>query len=105
MVDVADMEFSITRDGSHLVVKVAGRLNAQTAPMLQESMGEALEGILEITFELGDLEFISSAGLRILLAAYKLMDKRGGSMQVVNATGDVISVLEMSGFASLFDIK
>ena len=104
VVNVVDLEFSLIRDERHLAVEVAGRLDAQTAPMLQGNMQEALEDINSITFDLGALEFISSAGLRILLAAYKLMNKREGSMQVVNATGDVLSVLEMSGFASLFGI-
>ena len=99
------MEFDIARNDSYLVVKVAGRLDAQTAPALQDGMGEALEGIDEITFDLGELEFISSAGLRILLASYKLMSKREGGMQIENATGDVMGVLEMSGFASLFDVQ
>ncbi len=102
---MADLQFDITRSGSHLVVKVAGRLDAQTATALQDGIGKALEGIDEITFDVPELEFISSAGLRILLAAYKLMAKRVGSMRIINATGEVMSVLEMSGFASLFDVQ
>ena len=98
------MEYEIARNDERIVVKVAGKLDAQSAPMLEDGMGEALEGVTEITFDLAELEFISSAGLRILLAAYKLMAKREGVFKVKNASGDVMGVLEMSGFASLFEI-
>lgn len=99
------MEYEITRDDECIFVKVSGRLDAQSAPMLEDGMGEALDGVTEITVDLGDLEFISSAGLRILLAAYKLMAKREGVFKIENASGDVMDVLEMSGFASLFEIE
>ncbi|MBR0404659.1 MAG: STAS domain-containing protein [Eggerthellaceae bacterium] len=98
------MEYEITRDGDRLFVKVAGRLDAQSAPMLEDGMSEVLKGVTEITVDLGDLEFISSAGLRILLAAYKLMAKREGVFKIEDASEDVMDVLEMSGFASLFEI-
>lgn len=99
------MEYEITRDDASIVVKVAGRLDAQSAPILQDSMAEVLEGVTGITFDLGELAYISSAGLRILLAAYKLMDKREGTFEIENVTGDVMDVLVMSGFASVFGIE
>lgn len=99
------MEYEITRDDANIVVKVAGRLDAQSAPILQDSMAEVLEGVTGITFDLGELAYISSAGLRILLAAYKLMDKREGTFEIENVTGDVMDVLVMSGFASVFGIE
>ncbi len=99
------MEYEICQHGEHLRVKVAGRLDAQTAPTLEGAMREKLDGIIDITFDLSELVYISSAGLRILLASYKLVSKREGTMQVEHATGDVLCVMQMSGLATLFGIE
>ena len=96
------MTFETTRDGECFVVSIAGRLDAQTAPALADAMKGMLDGVMEIVFELGKLEYISSAGLRVLLASYKLMEKRGGTVRVENAHDIVMGVLEASGLASLF---
>lgn len=99
------MAYEFEREDSLLVVKVEGKLDAQTAPELGDAMSEALDGVSSVTFELSDLEYISSGGLRVLLATYKLMMKRDGEMSVVNADENVMSVLEMSGFAALFGVE
>lgn len=98
------MEFETIREREHLCVSVQGRLDAQSAPALSDGMGGMLDGVTQIDFDLAELEYISSAGLRVLLASYKLMMKRGGTMRVQNAQADVMDVLKMSGFASLFDM-
>lgn len=99
------MEYEICQHDEHLRVKVAGRLDAQTAPTLESAMREKLDGIIDITFDLSELVYISSAGLRILLASYELVSKREGTMQVEHVTGDVLYVMQMSGLATLFGIE
>lgn len=96
------MDFETIQDGKRLTVSVSGRLDAASAPALADAMAGTLDGVTEIIFELSGLDFISSAGLRVFLASYKLMMKRDGAMRVENAQADVMGVLQMSGFASLF---
>ena len=98
------MAHELKREESRLIVQVEGRLDAQAAPALEDDMAAALGGVTDVMFDLEGLEYISSAGLRVLLAAYKLMAKREGTMQVVNVGEDVMSVFKMSGFADIFAI-
>ena len=99
------MDCALQREGASLVVKVSGKLDAQSAPELENAMKGALDGILDIAFDLEGLDYISSAGLRVLLAAYKLMGKREGTMRLVHVGDDVMDILQMSGFADLFTIE
>lgn len=99
------MSYKLERQGSHLTVCVAGKLDAKTSPVLRDAMASELEGVSEVTFDLAELEYVSSAGLRVLLAAYKLMMKRDGTMRVVNAGENVMSILDTSGFADLFGME
>ena len=96
------MAFETIQNGKRLDVTVSGRLDAKTAPELSDAMKKTLDGVTDIVFDLSKLEYISSAGLRVLLASYKLVSKREGSMRIENVQDDVMDVLEMSGFASLF---
>ncbi len=98
------MEFETVRDGARLTVSVSGRLDAQTAPQLADAMSGMLNGVTQTVFDLDELEYILSAGLRVLLASYKLMMKRDGVMRVENAKVDVVSVLDASGFAALYSM-
>lgn len=95
----------ISREGERLTVRVTGRLDAQTASSLQADLGPALGGITDITFDLDGLDYISSAGLRVLFAAYKLVNKRSGSMSVINVGEDVMSVFKLSGFDAIFGVE
>lgn len=99
------MSHAIEREGSHLAVRVEGRLDAKTAPVIRDDIAANLDGITSITFDVAGLEYVSSAGLRVLLAAYKLMMKREGAMRLVNAGDNVMSVLVASGFADLFAVE
>ena len=96
------MSYSVTRDEERLIVRVGGRLDAQSSPLLADEMRGMLDDVVEIDFDLSELEYISSAGMRVLLASYKLMQKREGTMRVENAQDSVLETLQMSGFASLF---
>ena len=96
------MTYELEREGSRLTVRVQGKLDAQSSPDLEHAMSPALGDATSVVFDLEGLEYISSAGLRILFAVFKLMAKSGGEMKVVNVGDEVRDVLEMSGFASIY---
>ena len=82
-----------------------GRLDTFTAPELSKDHKDALDGITELIFDFKDLEFITSAGLRTLLAAQKTMDSKQGIMRVLNANDDIMQVFEATGFAAILTFE
>ena len=87
-----------------LTVKVSGRLDTTTAPELEASLNESFDGIdkLEMNFE--ELEYISSAGLRVLLSAQKVMNQKGG-MTVVGVNDTIMEIFEVTGFSDILTIE
>ena len=77
MKGVMDLEYNVITTGSKMVVELEGRLDTTTAPKLDTFVRESLDGISELCIAMEKLEYISSAGLRVLLAAQKIMDKQG----------------------------
>ena len=98
------MEIKTTRNDSELTVALSGRLDTLTSPDLEEMLDEELEGVERLIFDLGELEYISSAGLRVLLGAYKMMDEYNG-MLIRNVTEPVMDVFEVTGFSDVLDIE
>lgn len=93
------------QDGNELHISVAGRLDTTTAPELAaEVNGEALDGITALMLDFAKLDYISSAGLRVLLAAQKIMNKQG-SMVVKNVNEAVAEVFEITGFSDILAIQ
>ena len=81
-----------------------GRLDTNTAPELEESIKESIEDITELTLDLEKLEYISSAGLRVLLAAQKTMNKQG-AMKVINVNDTIMDIFEVTGFSEILTIE
>ena len=98
------MEIKTTRNDSELTVALSGRLDTLTSPDLEEMLDEELEGMERLIFDLGELEYISSAGLRVLLGAYKMMEEYNG-MLIRNVTEPVMDVFEVTGFSDVLDIE
>ena len=98
------MEIKTTRNSGELTVALSGRLVTLTAPDLEDKLDEELEGVERIIFDLGELEYISSAGLRVLIGAYTMMDETGG-MLIRNVTGPVMEVFDLTGFSDILDIE
>lgn len=98
------LNISKNADGSTLVVGLEGRLDTSTAPELEESLKDALDGVLELTLDLNGLEYISSAGLRVLLSTQKVMNKQG-SMVIANASEEVKEIFDVTGFSDILTIK
>ena len=87
-----------------LIYKLIGRLDTTTAPDLETELQNSLDGIEHLTFDLEDLEYISSAGLRVLLFAIRRMNAQG-TLVVKNANDLVMEVFNITGFSSLIELE
>ena len=86
-----------------MTVALEGRLDTTTAPDLEKEIMDDLEGITELKFDFSDLNYISSAGLRVLLRAHKAMEKQG-QMTVSGASEDIMDIFDVTGFVDIFHI-
>lgn len=98
------MEIRKILNGNELLVAVEGRLDTITAPQLEDDVRSSIDGIKELVFDFAKLEYISSAGLRVLLAMQKIMNKQG-SMTVRNVNETVMEVFEITGFVDILTIE
>ncbi|MBQ6551429.1 MAG: STAS domain-containing protein [Lachnospiraceae bacterium] len=92
------------QDGDALKVTLEGRLDTMTAPELEKELKGSLDDVRELTFVLTDLEYISSAGLRVLLMAQKTMSSKG-SMKVTGVNDLVREIFEVTGFTEILTIE
>ena len=97
------MEIKKTKNGASLEIRVAGRLDTATSPALEAEVKPALGGISELVFDFKDLDYVSSAGLRVLLSVHKIMAKQG-SMVIKNVSEDIMEVFEITGFSDILTI-
>ena len=98
------MEIKKTLNGNELLVAVEGRLDTTTAPQLGENVRSSIDGMKSLVFDFEKLEYISSAGLRVLLAMQKIMNKQG-SMTIRNVNETVMEVFEVTGFVDILTIE
>jgi anti-sigma B factor antagonist len=98
------MTIEIKKNSKEMTVEVVGRLDTITAPVLEKTLNENLGSVESLILDLKGLEYISSAGLRVLLSTQKKM-KNNGSMKLVGVCEDVMEVLEMTGFADILTIE
>jgi len=91
-------------NGSELEMILEGRLDTSTSPELEKAVNESVEGITKLVFDFAGLEYISSAGLRVLLAAQKIMNKQG-EMIVKNVNEVINDVFEVTGFSDILTIE
>lgn len=99
------LNFSVQRHDDRLTVKLSGKLNTDAANVMKNKILSTLDGSKEITFDLDGLEYISSSGLRILVAALKKVRAQGGTMTIKNVGEQVRDVLDMTGFAQIFNVE
>lgn len=98
------LDISKEQNGNKLVVKLAGRLDTSTAPSLEEELKDATGGISELVFDMAGLEYISSAGLRVLLAMQKVMNAQG-SMKITGANENIMEIFEVTGFVDILSFE
>ena len=97
------MNIEIKRNTDETIIALVGRLDTTTAPVLDKTINSDIEDTTNLVLDLKGLEYISSAGLRVLLGAQKRMQKIG-SMKVANVCEAVMDVFEMTGFADILTI-
>ena len=98
------MTIEFKKHAKETTIVVVGRLDTITAPVLEKAIEENIGGIKSLVLDMAGLEYISSAGLRVLLAAQKKMQKIG-SMKLINVCEAVMEVFEMTGFADILVIE
>ena len=98
------MTIQKTTDGSKMTLALEGRLDTTTAPQLEAEVKGALEGVTELILDFSKLEYISSAGLRVLLSTQKVMNTQG-KMLIHGANETIMEVFEVTGFVDILTIE
>ncbi|MGN0180458.1 MAG: STAS domain-containing protein [Monoglobaceae bacterium] len=91
-------------ENGNVTLKIEGRLDTTTAPELERALDEVLEGAKELVFDMNGLEYISSAGLRVILKAQKVMNTQG-SMKLTGVNDSIMEVFDITGFLDILTIE
>lgn len=91
-------------EGKDLMIALTGRLDTTTAPELEKEVKERIDGVEKLSFDFAGLEYISSAGLRVLLSAQKIMNKQG-SMVIRNVSESIKEIFEVTGFSDILTVE
>ncbi len=97
------MKLTKAMDGNALTIEIEGRVDTITSPELEKMIHEFSEKAESLFLDFAKVEYISSAGLRVLLAAHKAMSKKGG-MKIKNADEDIMEIFEVTGFTDILNI-
>ena len=92
------------RNNNVLTLKIEGRLDTTTAPTLEKTINDILDGVTELILDMNQLTYVSSAGLRVLLSTQKKMNKIG-TMKLIGVCEEVMEVFEMTGFVDILNIE
>ena len=98
------MTINKNAEGEKLTIALEGRLDTVTAPQLEAELNQSLDGVKDLVFDFKSLEYISSAGLRVLLSAQKKMNKQG-QMTVEGANENLMEIFEVTGFVDILNIQ
>ncbi len=98
------LDISKVQIGDQLTVTLAGRLDRATSPQLEGQLNTSLDGIGKLIFDFKDLEYISSAGLRVILKAQKIL-RKDNSVVIMGASKEVRDVFEITGFSQILTIS
>ena len=99
------MTIEIKRNAEETIIELVGRLDTTTAPALDKAISSDIEGTKKLVIDFKSLEYISSAGLRVLLGAQKKMQNVGGAMKLIGVCEAVMEIFEMTGFADILTIE
>ncbi len=98
------MKIQRSDDGKRLTVELIGEVDSMNANDIEETLLRESEGVTDIMFDLGQLEYISSAGLRVLLAAQKTMNRQG-TMKVIHTNEMIREIFEVTGFSDILTVE
>ena len=99
------MIITTQKNGKTLLVVPEGRIDTQTAPEVEQKLSEELGDATELQIDLGQVNYISSAGLRVLLAYTQEMDERGGTIKAINVNDIVRKIFDLTGFLDILGIE
>lgn len=99
------MEIKIDSNGTEKIVKIEGRLDTTTAPQLEKELADQFEGTKKLVLDFENLQYISSAGLRVLLSTQKKINAQGASMVIRNANDMIMDVLDVTGFLDILTVE
>ena len=91
-------------NGTDLTLTLSGRLDTTTAPLLEAELKKSIDGVGRLVFDFSSLEYLSSAGLRVLLAAQKVMNRQG-EMVIRNVNETIADIFEVTGFSDILTIE
>ena len=98
------MNIKLKNEDKKAIVAISGRVDTNTAPELLEFLKGAMPGVEELVLDFAELEYISSAGLRVVLFAQKTMNAQG-SMVIINVNEDIMETFELTGFTDILTIN
>ena len=98
------MNIEKTMNGTELTLALDGRLDVKTAPQLEAELKRSISGVTALTFDMEKLDYMSSAGIRVLVSAQKVMNRQG-KMTIKNANEEITEVFEITGLFSFFLIE
>ena len=93
-----------TTEQDKTLIALEGRLDTTTAPQLESELGKSMEGVTSLTLDFEKLDYISSAGLRVLLAAQKIMNKQG-ELKITHVGETIMEIFEVTGFSDILTIE
>ncbi len=99
------MRFNVEKNNGNMTIELEGWLDTNTAPDLDRFLHDSLDGIRSLKFDLRLLEYISSAGLRVLLYAHKKVTGQKGNMKVTGCSEDIMEIFEITGFSDILNIE
>lgn len=99
------MNITTTANGKELTIALEGRLDTTSAPELEKELGVKLDGVESLILEFKDLRYLSSAGLRVLLAAQKKMNAQKGHMVIKHVNEMIMEVFEVTGFLDILTVE
>ena len=97
------MTLTKKKEGANLTIAVEGRLDTTTAPELEAELKKSLPGVSVLSFDCAQLAYISSAGLRVLLSAQKIMNRQG-EMKLIHVSDAILEIFEVTGFSDILTI-
>lgn len=98
-------EAAYEKTGGLLTVKPAGRLDTATSPALEKELSGRLTGVTDVVMDFSDVEYISSGGLRVLLALQQRLENGGGSLRVTHVNGSILEIFELVGFMEVVKVE
>ena len=99
------MTITCSENDGKITMLIEGRLDKISSPILEEEMKKQLEKKMDIVIDFKKLEYISSAGLRVLIASEKELKEIGKTLEIINVNDDVMSILSVTGFTYILNIK